>query len=267
MGLTVTECQDTDNNTFFDVAIDLTHNDGLDMSLSGNPTVLKIKELQVFSLFRRRRLSTTEADGNPLIYAIKNLNQFRIDDKNSAIMWDTAEKVFSAWTCPWKPTGVMSIPSRHSVSNDLAANISKWMGIDHILGYMICKKTVEEVLVEAELLKKSGAVHEHDLKAFKKQLGHLSNAPSGKNFQMKEIKDVSIRHYFQPWKATGETGKATGDGLLLVDDLIGSGASLVTCAQFLTESGYPVVGGMSLFSPLDREMAQPATLPRRRQKR
>lgn len=267
MGLKVTEGKDADNKTIFDVAIDLTHNDGLDMSLGGNPTVIKIKELQVFSLFRRRRLSTNEADGNPLIYAIKNLNQFRIDDENAAVMWATAAKIFAAWKCPWKPTGVMSIPSRHSASDDLAANISKWMGIEHVSGDMVCKKTVAEVLAEAEHLKESGGVPEHDLKAFKKQLGQLSTAPSGKVFQMKEVRDVSIRHHFQPWKTTGKTGEATGHDLLLVDDLIGSGASLVTCAQFLTESGYPVVGGMSLFSPLDREMAQPATPQRRRQKR
>ena len=267
MGLNLTEYKDKDNSILFDVAIDLEHNDGLDMSLSGNPTVMGVKGLQVFSLFRRRRLSTNEADGNPLIYALKNLKQFRINEENIAIMWDTAEKVFANWACPWTPTGVISIPSRHSASSDLAAKISEWMGIDHISESMICKKTIKEVLIDAERLKESGGVPQQDLKAFKKQLGRLSTAPSGKIFQMKEIKDVSVRNYFEPWKATGEAGKATQHELLLVDDLIGSGASLMTCAKFLIDNGYPVVGGMSLFSPLDREMAQSAIPPRRRQKR
>lgn len=266
MGIRLIECKGEDKNTIFDVIIDLEHNDGLDMSLSGNPTVMEIKGLQVFSLFRRRRLSTNEADGNPLIYALKQLNQFRIDEQNKVVMWDAAEKIFSQWACPWKPAGVISIPSQHSASNDLAAKISDWMGIDHISESIICKKTVKEVLAEAEYLKESGDIAEQDLKAFKKQLGRLSSTPPGKIFQMKEIKDVSIRHYFQPWKANGHVGGAAGHDLLLVDDLIGSGASLITCANFLIKNGYPVVGGLSLFSPLDREMAQPAR-PRQKGRR
>lgn len=258
MGIKLTERKGAGHNTIFDVIIDLEHNDGLDMSLSGNPTVMEIKGLQVFSLFRRRRLSTNEADGNPLIYALKQLNQFRIDEQNKVVMWDTAEKIFGQWACPWKPTGVISIPSQHSASNDLAARISDWMGIDHVSESIICKKTVKEVLAEAEFLKETGGIADRDLRAFKRQLSRLSSTPLGKTFQMKEVKDVSIRHYFQPWKATEHAGETAEHDLLLVDDLIGSGASLMTCAKFLVENGYPVVGGLSLFSPLDREIARPA---------
>lgn len=70
MGILVTERIEEDEDPVFDVSIDLGHNDGVDMSLSGNPTVMTVDELQVFSLFRRRRLSNIDADGNPLIYAL-----------------------------------------------------------------------------------------------------------------------------------------------------------------------------------------------------
>lgn len=258
VGIELTEGAGVDEALIFDVTINLEHNDGLDMSLDGNPTITQLDDFQVFSLFRRRRLSTSEADGNPLIYALKSLKNFRIDDASSSIMWNTAEQIFESWACPWNPTCVVSVPSRHSVSNDLAQQISGWLGIEHLPSSAICKKTVAEVIADAERLKEEGGVAEPDLRAFKKQLGRLSSATLGKSFQMKEIKDVQVRHYFHPWKSSDETEMPTKYDILLVDDLIGSGASLKTCADYLTGMGCSVVGGMSLFSPLDREMAKPA---------
>ena len=225
------------------------------MSLSGNPTVMNIDGLQIFSLFRRRRLSTIEADGNPLIYALKELKGFAIDETNKKLMWATAEEIFRAWTCPWKPTRIVAIPSRHSVSVDLASKIAAFLEVDHVPVPLVHKKTVAEVLDEAETLKDSGAVPERDLKAFKKQLGRLSATPPGRTFQMKEI-EVRVRQYFHPWRVSEEAKDIIGHDLLLVDDLIGSGASLSTCAKCLVDDGHSVVGGMSLFSPLDRELAK-----------
>lgn len=262
MGIELSEVDVEGSSSIFDVTINLKHNDGLDMSLDGNPTITHLDDFQVYSLFRRRRLSTSEADGNPLIFALKSLNKFRIDDDNRAAMWDTAGKIFASWSRPWKPTCVVSIPSTHSTSNDLGLLVAEWLGIEHVSSNSICKKTVAEVIADAELLKEGGGVPDLDLRAFKKQLGRLSSAPPGKLFQMKEVKDVSVRHYFQPWKNSAQVAMSTGHDILLVDDLIASGASLKTCAEFFVGSGCSVLGGLSLFSPLDREMAQPEMVPR-----
>lgn len=266
MGIVVTERIEEGEDAVFDVSIDLGHNDGVDMSLSGNPTVMTVGDLQVFSLFRRRRLSTIEADGNPLIYALKELNGYAIDEAGEELMWKTAGEIFRAWTCPWKPTHVVSIPSRHSVSFDLASRIASFLEVDHVPVALVHKRTVAEVLEEAEPLKDSGAVSESDLKAFKSQLGRLSTAPPGKTFQMKEI-NVRVRQYFHPWRLAEEAKDFIGHDLLLVDDLIGSGASLSTCAKCLVENGHSVVGGMSLFSPLDRELAKKPKGARRKRRR
>ncbi|MDW3118013.1 phosphoribosyltransferase family protein [Roseovarius sp.] len=266
MGIVVTERIEEGEDTIFDVTIDLRHNDGVDMSLSGNPTVMTVDDLHVFSLFRRRRLSTTEADGNPLIYALKELKGYAIDEAGKELMWETAGEIFRAWTCPWKPTHIVSIPSRHSVSIDLASKIAAFLEVEHVPVALVHKKTVAEVLEEAETLKDSDAVSGRDLKAFKNQLGRLSTAPPGKTFQMKEI-DVRVRQYFHPWRVAEEAKDLIGHDLLLVDDLIGTGASLSTCAKCLVENGHSVVGGMSLFSPLDRELAKKSKGARRKRRR
>ena len=263
MGIVVTKRVEDDDPSAFDVTIDLSHNDGVDMSLSGNPTVMTVDDLQVFSLFRRRRLSTIEADGNPLIYALKGLNGYTIDEAGKELMWKTAGEIFRAWTCPWRPTHVVSIPSRHSVSFDLASKIASFLEVDHVPVALVHKRTVAEVLEKAEILKDSGAVLGSDLKAFKSQLGRLSTAPPGKTFQMKEI-NVRVRQYFHPWRVAEEATDLIGHDLLLVDDLIGSGASLSTCAKCLVENGHSVVGGISLFSPLDRELAKKSQGARRK---
>lgn len=266
MGIVVTARVEKDDTIVSKVSIDLSHNDGVDMSLLGNPTAMSVEGLQVFSLFRRRRLSTTEADGNPLIYALKELKGFAIDEAGKELMWATAGEIFRAWKCPWKPTRVVAIPSRHSVSIDLASRIATHLGVEHVPVAVVCKRTVAEVLEDAEALKDSGAVPNRDLKAFKKQLGRLSASPPGKTFQMKEI-DVHVRQYFHPWRVSEEAKDIIGHDLLLVDDLIGTGASLSTCAKCLIENGHSVVGGMSLFSPLDRELAKTPTVARRKRRR
>jgi len=236
------------------------------MSLEGNPTVMDVDDLRIFSLFRRRRLSTTETDGNPLIYALKEMNGYAIKDACKENMWRAASEVFQAWECPWKPSCVVSIPSRHAVSSDLASQIASYLKVDHISVPMVHKKTVKEVLKEAEELKNKGAVPVRDLNAFKKQLGKLSSAPAGKTFQMKEI-DVRVRRYLHPWRVSEEAKAFIGQDFLLVDDLIGSGASLATCARCLKSEGHSIVGGMSLFSPLDRELTQRALKARGKRQR
>jgi len=266
VGIEVTKRKEDTGDVYYDVSIDLNHNDGVDMSLAGNPTVTNVDHLEIFSLFRRRRLSTTETDGNPLIYALKELKNYTINDADKKIMWGAAGEIFQAWTCPWKPSCVVSIPSRHSVSFDLASWIAGYLKVDHISVPMVHKKTVAEVLSEAEVLKDSDGVPARDLKAFKKQLSRLSAASPGKIFQMKEI-DVSVRQYLQPWRVSEESKDFIGHDFLLVDDLIGSGASLSTCANCLMKEGHSVVGGMSLFSPLDRELAQKASTTRHKRRR
>lgn len=266
MGIVVTKRVGEGDAVTYDVGVDLSHNDGVDMSLAGNPTVTAVGDLQVFSLFRRRRLSTSEADGNPLIYALKGLNGYAIDEAGKGLMWETAGEIFRAWTCPWKPTHIAAIPSRHSVSVDLASRIAAFLEVEYVPVPLVHKRTVAEVLEEAEPLKDSDAVPESDLKAFKSQLGRLSTALPGKTFQMKEI-NVRVRQYFHPWRVSEEAKDFVGHDLLLVDDLIGSGASLSTCAKCLGENGHSIVGGMSLFSPLDRELAKKPKGARRKRRR
>jgi len=253
VGIAVSERTENGEVVAYDVSIEIGHNDGVDMSLSGNPTVMSVNNIQVFSLFRRRRLSTSEADGNPLIYALKGLKRYAINDVEKDLMWETAGEIFRSWTCPWRPTSVVSIPSRHPVSFDLAARVAAFLEVEHVSTVMVHKRSVAEVLEEAEALKGADGVPKRDIKAFKKQLGRLAAAPPGKTFQMKEI-DVHVRQYFHPWRVSEEAKDIIGHDLLLVDDLIGTGASLSTCAKCLVENGHSVVGGMSLFSPLDREL-------------
>ena len=64
------------------VSIDLSHEEGVDTSLI-NPTYKKISGVNVISIFKRVRkndpLTGTSLDGNPLIYALKEINGWKIN--------------------------------------------------------------------------------------------------------------------------------------------------------------------------------------------
>jgi hypothetical protein len=267
MGIELDDIEDGHGRALSYVSINLAHNDGLDMSLAGNPTRSLLNGFPVYSIFRRRRLSTSDADGNPLIYALKEMKKFRIDATNAGLMWDTASKILAQWELPWQPTSVLALPSRHTTSSDLAAVISDRFGIEQFHSDSICKKSVGEVIADAEQFKEAGGVPDADMSEFKKQLGRLSSAPANRTFQMKEIKSVRVRHYFQPWKSTSVAAVPLGRDVLLVDDLVGSGASLLTCARHLEDQGCSVLGGLSLFSQLDREISPAVRTGRRRRRR
>lgn len=249
----------------FDVSIDTSHNDGVDMTVGSNPTVTSLNGFDIYAIFRRRRLSVLEVDGNPLIYALKSKAPYHIDQQNSDLMWEVANAVWAAWTCPWKPTAVVPIPSSHDVSNVLAQKVADWLGIPFVSSDMIVKQTVLEVITAAEARLADNSVPQHHVRALKKQLGKLGSSPPGKAFQMKEVKEVEVRPYLVPWKLDGSLEPLAGHELVLVDDLIGSGASITTCSDFLKANGCTVVGGLSLFSPLDRELAN--VVPQKRGKK
>jgi len=256
LGINLTD-QEIDNKKFTVVSIDLTHNDGVDMSKDSNPSIYKSNNFDIYALFRRRRMSGRQSDGNPLIYALKSSPPYQIDQQNTDDMWAVAQDILLSWECPWKPTAVMAIPSSSALNNELAERIANYLNIHHIKSDMLSKKLVSEVISGVENLLDAGQVAKDDIKPLKKQLGVLNSATQGKAFQMKDIKDLSVRPYFNPWKLEGNLTVLTDHQILLVDDLIGSGASIVNCAQFIQQHGYNVVGGISLFSALERETTKP----------
>ena len=59
------------------VKINLEHENGIDTSILNNPLYSKVSNYDVISIFTRKKYQ--RSDGNPLLYALKDLNEWKID--------------------------------------------------------------------------------------------------------------------------------------------------------------------------------------------
>ena len=60
------------------VSINLNHENGLDTSIDGNPTFYKVGDIDVISIFKRKKY--LKSDGNPLLYDLKGLNDWKLEN-------------------------------------------------------------------------------------------------------------------------------------------------------------------------------------------
>ncbi len=111
------------------------------------------------------------------------------------------------------------------------------------------KRTIGEVLSDFDDgIPKLGI---RDAKIFKSELGLLRKADNDEIFQMKAVRNTKARQFFQPFTLDGDPSIVEGKVVILVDDLVATGSSIVSVADCLRSHGATVRNGISLLSTLD----------------
>jgi hypothetical protein len=230
------------------VSIDQSHQDLVDTSDTNNPTKGLIGELFVHYVFRRKKTNTHNGDGNPLVYALKGIKGYKIKPSDLEILYGLADEILSRLVDDLEVDAVLDVPSSKPLCRLFASRVSGVLGVPLIESSFLRKRTVGEVLnfVDAkfpEITKGS------DRKAFKSVLGVLRNSDRENIFQMKDV-SRSVRKFFRPFVAIPTTPNLAGRRILLVDDLVSSGTSIMSVAECLRELGASVENGICLLSDL-----------------
>lgn len=241
------------------VVVDHACKDWLVTEPAGNPTEEWVEDLRIWSVFRRRLTSAKLqrdrrlkmlGDNCPIIYALKG-KQGLTTDLASILLLSRSFDIILDDITNRDTEGydvVISMPSSHPLSAMIATRFARKFSAPH-LGNIFRKITVEEAL---NMLDRADInVADHKRLAFR--IGkQLQSAGFNGAFSLKDI-PVGFRHIFTPLKISPGALTINPSRILLVDDLLATGTTMITAAELLRQANpHASVCGACLFGSAGR---------------
>ena len=202
-------------------------------------------DLHVVSVFRRRRVKHDEDDGNPLIYALKRKFGYTIAASDLRQIVRAGHQILPAALDGTSFDLVVPLPSSSPVASILARRASRMAGGCDVVS-CLDKATVAQVLASAP---HPDAIQQRDRRIFTSHLATLQRLPGDSVIEMKTV-PLRVRHHFTPIVANALVDACAGRHILLVDDIVGSGSSLVAAAAALGVAGAGPTTALTLLSRL-----------------
>ena len=201
--------------------------------------------LSVQSVFRRRRVKHDDNDGNPLIYALKGRLGYTMARADLRELVRAGRMILPTAMNGMSCDLVVPLPSSSSVTMALARRVARHAGGRPVVA-CLDKATVAQVLARAPA---PNRVARRDRNAYTSQLARLQALPSSDLLEMKSIA-VPIRHYFVPISVNALAGPCALRNMILVDDIVGSGTTLISAEKALLAAGAASVQALTLLSQL-----------------
>jgi hypothetical protein len=219
------------------VAYSPTDHTMIDSRVSKNPIVENVHGFDVVSVFRRVKARTHVADGNPLIYALKKANGYSVDLENILLFMPEFHSITGLMSRFYAPNFIVPIPSSSTVSEMFARRIGR--AFEAKVEYeWLRKKFNREVCSDIDHLIRMGKVpssDQRDLKSVRATLGRSLSSI----FTMKAL-SAPIRAYVEPFKLNSSATVPSAGEVVLVDDLLSTGSSLLCAKQILEGRGLSV---------------------------
>ena len=242
MGITI-----TDSNV---VHLDDKHENRVDTSLAGNPQAAVRQGLPpIHYVFQRnQRGSKDTGDGNPLIYALKEINGFRMGAGEKALVMERAGQILDKLSPLLIGDGVLVTPSSKPFVGEFANLLATRSGLRLLGADCVRKRTIRE------MLEVYGAGPPPDMttgqkKAFNTTLARWRLANGDLPVPMKELLPKARTH-FSPITLTDTAPNVAGLRIVLVDDLMSSGSTLRSMVRCLTEAGADITSCVFFLSDL-----------------
>lgn len=103
------------------VTINFEHERLVDTGLSNKPTVIRLDDTSVYSVFRRkahkRRPHIAAGDGNPFIYALKSMHDITISKSEIVKLIPNFNAIIQATTELTNPEVIIPMPSSHIIAD------------------------------------------------------------------------------------------------------------------------------------------------------
>ena len=231
------------------VAFDDTHQRRVNTSLEGNPTVEMLGDIRVHHIFQRNNDGDLNRDGNPLVKAMKEMDGYRIVPMYREQFMARARLIVEGVAGDLDVDTVMPMPSSYSFSREIAVLVSDVIGRELLEPTFLRKRTIGEMLAQYD---GNVPAHLNDrlAKLYKHQLGVWQGSKPGQLVSMKRI-DTKIRSCFQPLCLTEDVPDLGGRRILIADDLLATGSSIVGVASLLQDGiGCPTPSAVCFLSGL-----------------
>ncbi|GAA0023133.1 phosphoribosyltransferase family protein [Bradyrhizobium sp. B024] len=213
------------------VALDNTHEKRVNTCVNDNPTSTKCGDVVVHHVFRRNKTGDADRDGNPLAYALKGMNGYRIMPMYRNMIWARAKEILVKCDELKGADYVMPMPSNYGFAAEFAQLVCDATGIPLLGCGFLRKKTIAEMLDQyGEVI--PGDLSEARKKDYKRQLHTWRGMKPGQMVSMKEI-DTKIRKYFDPFEIGDGVPDIKNQKILVVDDIVSSGSSMTSMTELL----------------------------------
>lgn len=199
------------------ISFNNTHEDIIDTSLDNNPTSYTVGNSKVYSVFKRKD-SFFKMDANPLVYALKGKNDWKINKEDEFKIWNRFNEIILKLNNDFDY--IVVLPSSNNLNAVIAKHISKWSK-KIILPTKIQKHTVEEVSMSDIWTK----LDDKETDSLKNSLSKMN----GDFFEMKHV-SASIRsklsNIFKIEFDDEVSTKVLDKRVIVIDDTISSGSSI-----------------------------------------
>lgn len=222
-----------------------THQRRVVTDVSRTPPVTELGDVRVVSIFQRRMVKSDNQDGNPLIYALKGKFGYTMPYGSFRDILGCANVILPGVLADLNYDVVVPLPSSSKVAGIFARRASRARG-GCPMRHCFEKATYGQALALAPPVADVDARWRRDYKA---QLNQLQKANASHIFEMKHVK-LPLRRYFTPLVANEAAAELAGANILFVDDILGSGASLIAAARALQPFDPGAMVGLTLMSPL-----------------
>ena len=231
------------------VQIDDTHHKKVNTSVEENPTVSDIGGVPVFYIFTRSKHNNDKGDGNPLIYAMKGLRGYKIVPMYRRMIIKRSEEIVEKMEL--KGDVVVPVPSGNGFCAEVAGIVSNVTSLPVFSPSFIRKKNFGEMYSQYARL--PIGLMPAEIREYKSQLKVWSSGNPERSVSMKEV-SPQIRHLFDPFIRSDEGRCLEGKDVILVDDLLSSGSSLLGSARVCSEVGAESLTGVCFLSALGRDV-------------
>ena len=230
------------------VSINDAHEEGVDTSIQNNPTVARLQGLEVHHIFRRNGRGERRDDGNPLNYALKGQRGFSITAYWKGQLLNRARMIIGSMPdCLTEFDQCLELPSSSPFCRECAVLISETMNVPLMNEAPFRKKLIGEMLADVESAPMK--VKPGKLGSYKSQLNTWQNANPDAICQAKTV-DTAIRPLFRFLAPIDDVPNLAGQRILVVDDIMSSGSSLLSAREILVNQFDAEVTGITFLGRL-----------------
>lgn len=231
--------------TAHSVSLNEAHELRLVTSVERNPVISDKGSLTVKCVYRRTKHGDFKRDGNPFIYALKRKSPYSITNRELFRFRSSFKEILSQMSDGLDIDFVVGMPSSHNVVTHFGNRVARQLNAIYVDDYFV-KQTVGTVLANFNL----GAVEARHKSIVKRVLSTYRKLDPYEEVSLKKIEN-KVRHYFEPVALnTSYAGPALNGNVLIVDDLLSTGTTLLSSEKLLRVQGINVQGSFCLLSDL-----------------
>lgn len=230
------------------VTVDHSHNNFCITTPQGNPVEITLGTLKVTSIFARtkgKRDRNDPGDNSPMLYVLKGLHNLHTRRRDVGMLYASFREILPIYIgggfhWDW----IIPLPSSSPVCSRFAERVFKHTQQGICRPHTLTKITARQVLQDVGSLRISSRDKTRlrgDVKRFISS--HNEDAP----FQIKSV-NVSLQQHINPLAWGHVPSTSPPRGILLIDDMVTSGASLMN-AEAILKQRYPLahIEALTLF--------------------